>query len=117
MVVCVAIILLAFYTTRFVAMKAGSMMKGKHIRIIDVVSLGVDKKLYLIKAGDKYLLLSASGKSVGLISEVSICDAGPENDKGGFGKELKFNLDRLKRLVNKNYEAGGKGQNEDKEGL
>jgi flagellar biosynthetic protein FliO len=110
-----AILLLAFYTTRFIALKAGSMMRGKHIRIVDTVSLGADKKLFLVKAGSRYFLLSSSGKNIEFISEIDdIEDSRPEYDieKPGFrsGNEFRFNLKRLRKLVNRNYETGDEDQ-------
>jgi flagellar biosynthetic protein FliO len=110
-----AILLLAFYTTRFIALKAGSMMRGKHIRIVDTVSLGADKKLFLVKVGSRYFLLSSSGKNIEFISEIDdIEDSRPEYDieKPGFrsGNEFRFNLKRLRKLVNRNYETGDEDQ-------
>jgi len=109
------IIVLAFYTTRFVALKAGSMMRGKHIRIIDVVSLGADKKLFLVKAGNKFFLLSSWGKNLQFISVINDIDESVfkyDSYKESLGKsnDFKFNLNKLRRLINKNYEKGDEYQ-------
>jgi flagellar protein FliO/FliZ len=39
-------------------------MKGRHLRIIDSISLGFDKQIYLLKAGEQILLVSSSNKNI-----------------------------------------------------
>jgi flagellar protein FliO/FliZ len=47
-------------------------MMGRHINIVETISLGTDKKLHLVKAGEQYLLIYSTSKSVELISEVRL---------------------------------------------
>ena len=97
---------LAYITTRYIAGKTGAASKGKHIRIIETTILGKDKQLLLIKAGGEYLLLSSSGKDIGLIKEIKL----EEYDENivfnrqnplSFSSFLKNNIDKMKNAINK----------------
>lgn len=67
-----SIIFLAYVTTRFIGNKSGKAMKGKHINIVETVSLGLDLKLHLVRVGEEFVLISASGKNVQMLSKVHI---------------------------------------------
>ncbi len=67
-----SIIFLAYVTTRFIGNKSGRAMKSKHINIIETVSLGLDSRLHLVKVGEEFVLISASGKNIQLLSRVNI---------------------------------------------
>jgi len=67
-----SILFLAYITTKFIGNKSGRAMKGKHINIVETVSLGFDIKLHLVKVGEEFVLISASGKNVQLLSKVHI---------------------------------------------
>ncbi len=68
------IIILALCTTRFIAARAGKIMKGRHLKIIESISLGTDKKLHLLKAGESFFLISSCGKKIELVSEIELND-------------------------------------------
>lgn len=67
-----SIVFLAFITTRYIGTRASKSMLGKHITIIETVSLGMDKRLHLVKAGEQYVLLASTSKSVEFISEIKL---------------------------------------------
>lgn len=67
-----SIVFLAYITTRYVGNKAGKAMLGKHVTIVETVSLGMDKRLHLVKAGGQYLLIASTSKSVEFISEIRL---------------------------------------------
>lgn len=67
-----SIVFLAFITTRYIGTRANKAMKGKHITIIETVSLGMDKKLHLVKAGEQYLLIASTSKNVEFVSEIKL---------------------------------------------
>lgn len=73
-----AILFLTYVTTRYVAGRSNKAMKGKHINVIETVSLGMDKRIHLVKAGGQYVLIATTSKSVEFLSAVSI----PEEDDG-----------------------------------
>ena len=47
-------------------------MKGKHITVIETVSLGFDNKLHLVKVADEFILISCSGKNVQMLKTIDI---------------------------------------------
>ena len=51
---------LAFITTKFIGKKSGGIMKSKHMKVIDSLSMGFDKTLYLIQVGKQYVLMCSS---------------------------------------------------------
>ncbi|WP_010249119.1 flagellar biosynthetic protein FliO [Acetivibrio cellulolyticus] len=73
-----SILFLAYVTTKFVGNKSGRAMKGKYVNIVETVSLGLDSKLHLVKIGEEFVLISASGKNVQLLTKV---------DMGGYTEE------------------------------
>ncbi|NLY42472.1 MAG: flagellar biosynthetic protein FliO [Clostridiaceae bacterium] len=66
------IIFLAYVFTRFIGKKTSLAMKGKHMQVVETMSLGIDKNLYLIKVGGKYILLATAGKTVQFLADVDL---------------------------------------------
>ena len=66
-----AILLLCYYTTRIIAKKMSGGTKNKNMKIIETLSLGLDRCLYLILVGNKYFLFLASNKGLELVSEIN----------------------------------------------
>lgn len=66
------VLFLAYIVTRMIGQKANHSMKGRHIQVIETVSLGMDKQIILIKAGNEYILLAASGKQIQYLTNVSL---------------------------------------------
>lgn len=46
-------------------------LKGKHIRILDVVQLGLNRSLYLVSVGGRAMLIGSSDKGLSFISDVT----------------------------------------------
>jgi flagellar protein FliO/FliZ len=69
-----AILFLAYITTRFIAGKSSSVMKGKYINIVETVSLGMDKRLYLVKVGGQFFIIASSGKTIQFLTSVDMSD-------------------------------------------
>jgi flagellar biogenesis protein FliO len=46
-------------------------MKGRHIRVLDIVSLGVNRSLFLVAVGKKLVLLGSSDKGMNFLMEVT----------------------------------------------
>lgn len=57
-----SVLFLAWVTTKFIASKQKVLMKGKTLELIEVLALGMDKRLYLVRAGSSYMIFSSSGK-------------------------------------------------------
>lgn len=67
-----SILFLAYITTKLVAGKASRGMKGKYIDIIETVSLGVDKKIHLVKVDKQFVLIASSGKNIEFLTNVTL---------------------------------------------
>lgn len=110
-----SILFLAYITTRFIGMKTSRGMKGKYISIVDSLSLGFDKQIYLVKAGEQYMLIASTGKNIEFLSSVSLAENEfsdtAESDNAFNFRELfeKYSKGFLK---NKNVNSG-----KSKEGL
>jgi len=65
-----AVLLLCYYTTRLIGRKMSGGMKNKNMKIVETLSLGPDRCLYLILVGNKYFLFFSSKKGLELVSEI-----------------------------------------------
>lgn len=87
---------LAFITTKFLGKKTGGMMKSKHMKVIDTLSMGFDKTIYLVQVGEQYILMNSSVKGFDFICNIdaSMIDTNlqsvDENKKGNFSKYFDF---------------------------
>ncbi|NTV91580.1 MAG: flagellar biosynthetic protein FliO, partial [Clostridiales bacterium] len=93
-----AILFLAYVATKFVAGKSGKAMKGKHINVIETVSLGPDKRLHLIKAGNQYMLISSTSKQVQFLDRVDIPE---EEDESLAEGETDNNIFEFRKFFDK----------------
>lgn len=76
-----AILFLTYVTTKFIAGKSGKALKGKHIQVVETVSLGLDKRIHLVKAGNRHILISSTSKSIGFLAEVDVGDGGEKAEE------------------------------------
>jgi len=90
---------LSYVTTRFIGSKAGRVSdysKKRHLQIIETMCLGRDKYLYLMKAGNEYILISSSNKGIEMLGNIDIdveLDAAGETEedrKGQIRVQEKF---------------------------
>ncbi len=72
LMVFAAITFLAFVAAKYAGIRAGRAMRGKYMQIVDSISLGMDKRLLLVKAADQFFLIASSGKSLNFLAEVKI---------------------------------------------
>jgi flagellar protein FliO/FliZ len=98
-----SILFLAYITTRLLAVRASNTMKGKYISIVETINISTDKKLYLVKVDETFILLSSSGKSLDFISVVPIknYEENTVSHQADFKNSISFkdNLDRLKKII------------------
>jgi flagellar protein FliO/FliZ len=66
------ILVLAYFTSRYLGQKTKGLQKGQYLHIIDAVQLGLDSKLLLLKVDQEYVLLSVSGKNIQMLKAVEI---------------------------------------------
>lgn len=67
-----SVLFLAYITTKILGNKTAKSMKGTYMEIIETLRLGNDKQLVLVKAGDKFIIMSSSSKGLDFICEVNI---------------------------------------------
>lgn len=69
-----SILFLAYITTRYIAGKSNMAMRGKYISIVETVSLGMDKRLHLIKVDKQFILIASSAKGIEFLTAVTLND-------------------------------------------
>lgn len=60
----------AYYVTKYIARKGFKASGNKNLKIIETVSLGIDKSLLLVKVGEQYLLLGSTQKSISMLTAI-----------------------------------------------
>lgn len=66
----VLVLLATYFTARIVGSIEKQKMTGRNIKVVESLRLPGGKSVYLIQAGERYMLLSESKDRVGLISEL-----------------------------------------------
>ncbi|MFI3230414.1 MAG: flagellar biosynthetic protein FliO [bacterium] len=79
------VLVLAFYTTKFIGSSKAKMMSKGNIKFIETVSVGGISQLHIIKVGSQYFLISSSKDGIRMLSEIS----GDELITQNFDKYLK----------------------------
>lgn len=79
-ILCIAIIVACYYTTKFVGKKQGTG-SGKNFRVIETYRISQNKFLQIIAVGKRYFLISSSKDKVSLIAELSESDLELEKQK------------------------------------
>lgn len=90
--VLVAVLLSAYYVTKFLAKKGKRLTQSKHIKVIDQIYLSTDKQIALIKVGGKNLLVGITPQNINLISQVDdeIIDEAQKKGKCRTYKSYRF---------------------------
>ena len=69
-VVLLAVLLLTYYATRFIAAKSGGLTKTASMRVKERVMLAKDKSVVLLETKNKYYLLGVTAQNVQLIAVI-----------------------------------------------
>lgn len=75
-----SIIYLAYVATRFIGKKTSASMQSRHMRVIEQISLGLDRKLLLVRVGNEHFLFLCGRKEFRQVARVNL-DTG-ENQEG-----------------------------------
>ena len=73
------VIFLAYVMTKFVGKKSMNMMKSKYMTVIDSLSMGFDRTIYLVKVGEQYVLMYLSTKGFEFICNVESSKIDPNS--------------------------------------
>ncbi len=60
----------AYFVTKFIAGKGFSASNNKNLKVVESISLGIDKTLLLVKVGEQYLLLGSTQKNISFLSAI-----------------------------------------------
>lgn len=92
-----SVMFLAYVMTKFIGKRSSGMIKSKYMRIIDTLSFGFDKSIYLIQIGEQYVLMHMSVKGMEFICNIepslikpSIESNPPDSNKNNFSKYFDF---------------------------
>ena len=106
-----SVMFLAYVMTKFVGKKSTGMMKSKYMKVIDTISFGFDKNIYLVQVGEQYVLMHMSVKGMEFI-----CNIEPElikptiaNTPIDEGKSFSKYFDFFKTENNNRSDISNKG--------
>ena len=114
------ILAVAYFTTKFLAKRGMVNNKNKSIKVVESISMGIDKNIVLIKAGSQYFLVASTPKSLSLLAEIdkdklfeqgiienvngNITEENNEldNSNKSFSEIMQYNLKKIKTIVRGN---------------
>jgi flagellar protein FliO/FliZ len=91
----VAIVVLAFYSTRWLGKRMGGSTASRYLSVVDRIPLGQDKYIAIVRVGEKNLLIGVSQGSVtnlGELNEEDLTQVVTEQTLPTFGAALKESL-------------------------
>lgn len=110
---------IAYFFTKTFAKSSLNIRQSKNIKVVDSLSLGINKYLVIIKIGKKYYLFSVNDKTINFIKEIEeeleeLYTSTEKNkmssfiqwnkEKMEFSKEREFinkNMEKIKQLLNR----------------
>jgi len=92
------VLVLCYCTTKFIGSRFSGGKRNKIMKIIETLPLGLDRYLYLIKAGKKYFLFQSSKKGMQLVSEIEM----EEQEIGSQDSDESANVFEFKKIF-ENY--------------
>ena len=112
-----SVMFLAYVMTKFIGKRSSGMVKSKYMKIIDTLSLGFDKSIYLIQVGEQYVLMHMSVKGMEFICNVepelirpTILNTPQDTNKNNFGKY--FDFFKTENKINSNTSKGSNEVND-----
>ena len=89
----VLILFLSYYATKLLGRKLTGGTKNKFMKITEMLPLGLDRCLYLIRVGNKHFLFYSTKKELNLVSEIDIdweAEEVPESQEPSFSFKAIF---------------------------
>lgn len=91
----------AYLVTRAYAFRVGKTRLWRSLQILEAANLGPGRSLYLVRVGERLLVLGVTAHSVSLVAEITdpneiaaIVDRPDKARPGGFGEILKVRMAR-----------------------
>lgn len=93
-IVFALVLFLCYYTTKLLGKKFSGTAKNKIIHIVETLPLGLDRCLYIIRAGKKHYLFCSSKKGLEFVSEIDLGEEIVSSDSPDSSDESenKFNF-------------------------
>lgn len=87
-----SILFLAWVTARIVGRKASASMQSRHMQVVEQISLGLDRRLILVRVGTEHFLFLAGKKEFRQVAKVNLEDteAPSEGKSPGDGPVFDF---------------------------
>lgn len=67
LLVMIAVLLGAYYTTKFISRKSTQSTKNKYFKIIDRIVVSKDKQIIMLEVGDKHFMVGITNQAISLI--------------------------------------------------
>lgn len=77
-----ALLFLTYVTTRYIGSRQLKTMKSKNISVVETIMLGADKRLHLVRAGNSYVLIATTSKSVEFLTTVDLDEEAQMEETG-----------------------------------
>lgn len=68
--VLVAIIIAAYYSTRFIGNRSSRFLSGKYIKVIDRIVVANDKSILIVQIGLSYSIIAVTGQGINLLKDL-----------------------------------------------
>lgn len=68
--VLVLILVAAYFTTRFLSVKGGNLMRGRHMQVKDRLVLSKDKQILLVEISGRFYIVGVSAQQMQLLGVV-----------------------------------------------
>lgn len=81
---------LAYVMTKFVGKKSMGVVKSKYMKIIDTLSMGFDRTIYLVKVGEQYVLMYSSTKGFEFICNIDKDKINENNINANYSENKSF---------------------------
>ncbi len=99
-----ALLFLTYVTTRYIGQRQLKSMKSKNISVVETIILGTDKRLHLVKAGNSYVLIASTSKSVEFLTTVDL-DEGEINEETAAVTDNRFDFRAILEKYSGMYRA------------
>lgn len=110
----VLVLAAAYWASRFMGKRYGALDRGNgYIQVLDRVSLGQDRALWIVKTAGKVLLVGVSPESIQLVSELeeSLLEKQPPVKQGELFSEMLKTLRGAGSRKGESEDESERGQN------
>lgn len=95
LIIFAAVLFIAWLATKFLGRKMAGASKNKLMRIVETLPMGLDRCLYLVKAGDRFFLFYATRKNMELVSEIKVDEEALAGMDEAAGNSNGFDFKRI----------------------